>query len=71
MRCFYTNDFPGHMPTGTAAVVVARDLQQARRRLNSLLVANGLPIAVVYPEDRYTIHEVKDGPAVMLQDGDY
>lgn len=67
MNTYYTNDFEGHCPTGVAAVVVARDFQQARRRFNALLAKNGLRDQNL----RYTIHQVIDGPAVMLADGDY
>ncbi len=69
MKTFYTNDFTGHQPTQTAAVVIAKDKRAARRKLKALLLKTGLWLPNA--KGSWTVHEVTDGPAVMLSDGDY
>jgi hypothetical protein len=69
MRTYYTNDFEGQWPTGTAAVVVALSEADARRKFNAMLRRHSLSRRC--NGDVYTIHEVTNGPAIMLQDGNY
>lgn len=77
MRTFYTNDFVGHWPVGTGAVVLAKDKSEARRKLRALLKKHGLIQTVTVGAERevrkheWTIQEVTEGPAVMINDGEY
>jgi hypothetical protein len=43
MRVYTCNNFTGHYPVGTAAVVAAKDRAQAASRLNAELKKAGLP----------------------------
>ena len=43
MRVFTCDDFKGHYPVGTAAVVVASDIAEARKLLDAELASRGLP----------------------------
>jgi hypothetical protein len=67
MKTYYTNDFTGHWPVGAAAVVLAEDEADARRKFLALFEKHGLP----QYDDTWTVHELTEGPAVMLVDGDY
>jgi len=68
MRVFYSNDFRGHYPVGTSAVIVARDLDEAHVLLNNELCGMGLGT-----DQNFTIREVKTDSThvVVLNDGDY
>lgn len=68
MKVFYTNDFRGHYPVGTAAVVVARNLDEAYVLMNNQLCAMGLA-----ENNDYTLKElVTDSThVVVLCDGNY
>lgn len=70
MRVFYSNNFRGHYPVGTSAVIVARDKDEAHVLLTSKLIGMGLPPR---PDDNITIHEVPTDctSVTVLQDGDY
>lgn len=64
MRVFYCNDFTGHWPVGTAAVIVAKDAGEAETLLRLALEADGLA-------ERNTgeirINELKtEAPSVIL-----
>lgn len=67
MKVFYSNDFKGHWPVGTAAVVVAPDVATAHETLAEKLRSQGLP------GDKFTILEVHlDEPEVfILCNGEY
>ena len=70
MRVWYATGFPGHWPTGTAAVVVADDGRQAHEMLADKLAEEGLP----RPEyGSYTMAELDTNVegARLLVDGDY
>jgi hypothetical protein len=68
MRVFYSNDFRGHWPVGTAAVIVARDLDEAYVLLTSQLIAMGLG-----KDNDFTVVEVPTDSSrcIVLQDGEY
>lgn len=67
MRVFTTNDFTGHWPVGTGAVIVAVDEVHARGIMDDELRARRLPLAP------YTLTELDpEVPAVrVLTDGNY
>lgn len=69
MRVFYTNDFRGHWPVGTSAVIVARNLDEAYVLMNNQLCAMGLS----KDNSEFTIKELLTDSTrvVVLQDGDY
>ena len=68
MRVFYSNDFRGHWPVGTSAVIVARDLDEAHVLLTNKLIGIGLGT-----NQNFTVQELKTDSTnvVILQDGDY
>lgn len=70
MRVFYSNDFRGHWPVGTSAVIVARNKDEAYTLLTAKLIGMGLAPGA---DDNFSIHEVQtDRTGVyVLQDGDY
>lgn len=68
-QLFTTKDFAGHYPVGTAAIVWARNRQQARRKFRvafrrALLPENG---------GKFTIqpHDLVVGQVNILNDGEY
>lgn len=69
MRVFYTNDFRGHWPVGTAAVIVARNLDEAYVLMTSQLIALGL----AKDNSNFTIKELTTDSTqvVVLCDGNY
>lgn len=68
MKVFYTRDFRGYFPVGTAAIVIARDLEEAYTLMTSKLIAIGLS-----DNSDFTLHEVQTTSiqVIVLQDGDY
>lgn len=68
MSVFYTNNFCGHWPVGTAAVIVARNLDEAYVLMSKQLCEMGL----AQTED-FSIKELPTDRThvVVLQDGDY
>lgn len=73
MRVFHTNDFKGHYPVGTAAVIVARDLDEAYRLMTSQIIAMGLGHHLGKPNGDFTIKELPTDSTgvVVLCDGNY
>lgn len=69
MRVFYTNDYRGHWPVGTAALIVARNLDEAYVLMNNQLCAMGLG----KDNSDFTIKELPTDSThvVVLQDGNY
>ncbi len=69
MKVFYTNDFPGHYPVGTSAVVVADNPDRAYYLLFDELRSHGLRI----DREDCTFIELKTTTerAIVLQDGNY
>ena len=69
MRVFYTNDFRGHYPVGTSAVIVARNLGEAYVLMTSQLIAMGLGT----DNSDFTITELPTDSTrvVVLNDGEY
>jgi hypothetical protein len=67
MKVFYSDDFPGHWPVGTSAVVVAEDEQQARHLISEELKNHGLSF------EGCTLEEVDTATAhaIIIQDGEY
>lgn len=68
MQVFYTNDFRGFYPVGTAAVVVARNLDEAYVLMTNQLVGMGLGA-----DNAFTLHELATDSTrvVVLCNGDY
>ena len=68
MKVFYSNDFRGHYPVGTSAVIVARNLDEAYVLLTSKLIGMGLGT-----DQEFTISELAtdNTNVVVLQNGDY
>jgi uncharacterized protein YggL (DUF469 family) len=64
MKVYYSNNFSGHWPTGTSAVVRAENEQEAVRMLDEALQQNGLKFDG-------TLTEFRGKGVVVLQDGDY
>jgi hypothetical protein len=64
MKTYYSCDFTGYYPVGTAAVVCANNEQEARQLLSDKLAGRGL----VFDG---TLTEIKGAGAVVLCDGDY
>jgi hypothetical protein len=65
---FVSDDFHGHWPVGTSAVIVARDEAQARKLLQAELITHGLG-----KHDDFHVRKIQtERPqAFVLQDGDY
>ena len=68
MSVFYTNNFCGHWPVGTAAVIVARNLDEAYVLMGKQLCEMGLA-----QNEDFSIKELPTDRThvVVLQDGDY
>ena len=68
MSVFYTNNFCGHWPVGTAAVIVARNLDEAYVLMSKQLCEMGLA-----QNEAFSIKELPTDRThvVVLQDGDY
>lgn len=68
LEVFVSDDFKGHWPVGTSAVIVARDEDQARELLQAELIAHGLG-----GHDAFTVRKIQtERPqAFVLQDGEY
>ncbi len=68
MRVFYSSDFRGYWPVGTAAVIVARNADEAHTLLLSKLIGMGLGA-----DQNFTLAELKTDSTnvVVLNDGDY
>lgn len=66
MRVFTCNDFTGHYPVGSAAVVIAKDEHHAEEILRLSLGERGL-------SGDFTLKElnVTEAGAVILADGNY
>ncbi len=69
MRVFYTNDFAGHWPVGTAAVIVARNADEAYELMTSKLIAMGL----MKDGNEFTLVEIATDvtSVTVLCDGNY
>lgn len=70
MKVYVCTDHDFHWPVGVASVVIAPDIQTARRLLDNQLALDGLAI---FDESPYTLQDVSlDMPqAIILCDGDY
>ncbi len=72
MQVFTCNNFSGHYPVGTSAVIVAADAAQAKAMLLEKLAATGLPQG---PADAANIEIVRvatrTASVTILQDGNY
>ncbi len=68
MNVYWTDDFAGYNPVGSAAVVVANDVCHARRVLKKELAKKRLSI-----RDDAVMHEldITAVGAVVIRDGDY
>ena len=68
MKVFTCNDFEGHWPVGSAAVMVATDEDSARAILLGWLHENGLP-----QKSKVTVVELPTGNTGIrvLVDGEY
>ena len=68
MKIFTNNEFPGHRAVPTAAVVIAKDAEEAADILTAVLKARNLSPAKV--EDMEEMAFVR-GNFNILSDGDY
>lgn len=69
MKIYTCNEFKGHYPVGTAAVIVASNKSHAARLLEGALRARGLDQSV---EPTYMVELLTDAPnVVILCDGNY
>lgn len=68
LKVFTCNDFVGHYPIGTAAIIVAENKARAHRLLMVELASRGLD-----KQQAFTVQEVSlTAPsAIILRDGDY
>lgn len=66
-KVYYSNDFKGRWPVGTAALVVANDEAEARTLLQAELDKKGLP------QSEFTLKRVSRAEVgvTILADGDY
>jgi hypothetical protein len=67
MKVFYSTDFEGFYPVGTAAIVIASNEEEARTLLDAEIKKHGLP------DTDYTLHKVSKGraKALIIVDGNY
>ena len=65
----WTCSFEGHYPVGTAAVVIACTAKEAAGFIEKELEAQGLPQSIL-ASDMKNI-KLKDGNAIILNDGNY
>lgn len=71
LKVFYTDDFKGHYPVGTSAIVLAETKEEAKLLLDEELRKVGL---LEKNKDGYEIYELphKGKPvALIINDGDY
>ncbi len=66
LKAFYTTDFDGHWPVGTAAVVVAETEKGAERMLQAELKRVGLTSKI-----KGKLIELDEPGAIILCDGGY
>jgi len=68
MRIYTCNDFEGHWPVGTAAVIVAKSKRKAQHLLAAEMVKEGLK-----PDGTETLVEIDTSVlgAHILNDGEY
>lgn len=70
MKIFICNDFVGHYPVGTAAVVVAKNARRAKEKLLGHLVFIGLPQKEGREISLTEVDPSKSG-VYILHDGNY
>jgi hypothetical protein len=68
MKIWTNNDFEGHWPVGTAAVVVAKTAEDAKTYLDMFLSEKSLPESSV---DQFKPMPFEDGQVSILCDGNY
>ena len=68
MKIWTNNEFEGHWPVGSTAVVVAKNAQNAAEYLTSALIARGLKGAEEKDMKEVILGE---GNVIILCDGDY
>ena len=75
MKVYVTTDFEGHFPTGTAAVITARDKRHATNLLKKEVEKCGLEFKIVQGDKfgRPQLIEINqdESNAIVLQDGNY
>lgn len=75
MKVFTCDDFKGHYPVGTAAVVVADDINVARQMLADHLKTLGLPQDDGHPSrpHRFSLTQLHTSKpqVIILNDGNY
>lgn len=69
LRVWTCTTFEGHNPVGTAALIVAPDNAEARRRLNDALREAHLPSLL--DTDELVEVDLEKAHAIVLRDGDY
>lgn len=71
MQVFTCNDFAGHYPTGTAAVIIAPDEKDAEGLFSMALDAAGLTRANAESKHTLVKLDMTKADAIILNDGDY
>lgn len=69
MKVFYNNNFSGHWPVGTSAVIVASNQEEAKRMLEDQLSTEGLKQECDI-DDFVEINSDAQS-VIILQNGDY
>lgn len=69
MKIYTNNQFTGHYPVGSAAVVMAKTPAEAARRLNTVLRSMGLPASATSKD--MNVFPVGDEVVRVIRDGDY
>jgi hypothetical protein len=68
LRLFATNDFRGHYPVGSAAVVIAENMEEARVALSSELAKGGLKLRA---DDKVVEIDLTVPSVWIMNNGDY
>ena len=71
MNVFTFTNFSGHYPVGTAAVVVAHDLIEAKRLLGEQLAASDLPALDGQVDVNISRVDLEEQQAIILLNGNY
>lgn len=69
MKVFTCTNFSGHWAVGSSAVIVAENVETARKLLEQRLVTIGLPQTIRF--DQLEEVDLSTEAAIILQDGNY
>lgn len=68
MKIFSCDDFTGHYPVGTSAIIIAEDEAQAKSLLDEKLLEQNLKLDGTESFKEINLHSAK---AIILNNGDY